>query len=56
MECFFIKMGTLLKQVEVAAGQYTTDISLEAFQDGIIYYHLMSNDMELDSGQIILSK
>ena len=50
------KTGTLLRVINGVAGEYRKEISLEGFQAGIIYYHLISNNIELDSGQIILSK
>ena len=50
------KMGLILQTIQGVAGEYTKEVSLEAYQGGMIYYHLMSKGVELDAGQIILNK
>jgi len=50
------RLGNLLKAVTSSPGQYTMDLSLETYQDGVIYYYLRHQEKQLDSGQVILNK
>lgn len=50
------RLGSLLKSINSSPGQYTMELSLEAYKDGVIFYYLRHNEKQLDSGQVILNK